>query len=68
MMMSGLIALCALVVVAVLVLPLFGPRIAAVTAVSLVVGIVIVCYLVCAPRALARRPGAHQSGHTGLAE
>ncbi len=50
MMMSGLIALCALVAVAVVVLPLFGPRVASVTAVALITGIVVSCYLLCVPR------------------
>ena len=52
--MSGIIALCALVVVAVLVLPVFGPRVAAMTAVIGAVAIVLVCDLICIPRALAR--------------
>ncbi len=53
MMMSALLALCALTVVAVLVLPFLGPRVAAGTAVVLVGGIILVCYLICVPRALA---------------
>jgi len=52
MLMSGLIALCALIVVAVIVLPVFGPRVAAVTAGVLVSAIVLVCYLICVPGAL----------------
>lgn len=51
MFMSGLLALCTLLVVAVIVLPLFGPRVAATTAVSLVLGIMVVCYFICVPRA-----------------
>jgi len=54
MWMSGLIALCGLAVVALLVLPFLGPRVAAMTAVIVVVAIVFVCYLVCLPRAFAR--------------
>ncbi len=50
MMMSGLIALCVLLAVAVVVMPLFGPRVAAVTAVALVTAISVVCYLLCVPR------------------
>ncbi len=50
MMMSGLIALCVLLAVAAVVLPLFGPRVASVTAVALVMGIVVICYLLCVPR------------------
>lgn len=55
MLMSALLALCALVVVAVLVLPLFGPRVAAMTAVSVVLGIVVVCHLICVPRVMTTR-------------
>lgn len=62
MMMSGLIALCALIVVGVLVLPIFGPRVAAVTAVVLVSAIVLACYLICIPRALARAESTHLYG------
>ena len=55
MMMSLMLALCAVLVVAVLVLPLFGLRVAAVTAVATVLGIVVVCYLVCVTRATGRK-------------
>jgi len=54
MWMSGLIALCGLAVVALLVLPAFGSRVAAMTAVIVVVAVVLACYLVCIPRAFAR--------------
>lgn len=57
MMMSGFLALCALVVVAVLIPPIFGAQVAGLTAVVAVTGIVLVCYLVCVPRALARLRG-----------
>jgi len=50
MMMSVALSLCTLLVIAVLVLPVFGPRVAAVTAASAVLGILIVCYLVCVTR------------------
>ncbi|MDR7451325.1 MAG: hypothetical protein QN141_05280 [Armatimonadota bacterium] len=62
MMMSGLIALCALTAVGVLILPIFGPRVAAVTAVVLVSAIVLVCYLICVPRALAGAASPHRRG------
>jgi hypothetical protein len=54
MMISLMLALCAVLVVAVLVLPLFGLRVAAVTAAATVLGIVVVCYLVCITRAAGR--------------
>lgn len=50
MMLSGILALCALVAVAVFVAPLFGSRVATVTAIALVVGIVIACYIICVHR------------------
>ncbi len=53
-MMSGIVALCALVVVGVLIIPLFGPRVAAMTAVIVVGAIVLFCYVICVPRAFAR--------------
>lgn len=62
MAMSGLLALCVLAVVALLVLPLFGPRIAAVTAVTLVVGILTLCYFVCVSRSL---PHGRRAGPAG---
>lgn len=62
MMMSGLIALCALIVVGVLVLPIFGARVAAVTAVVLVSAIVLVCYLICIPRVLVRTESTRLQG------
>ncbi len=64
MMMSALIALCALIVVAVLILPIFGPRVATITAVALVSFIVLACYLICVPRALARPAPHHLHGGT----
>ena len=54
MFMSGIIALCGLVVVAAVILPVFGPRVAAVAGVAVVTAIVLLCYLVCIPRAFAR--------------
>jgi hypothetical protein len=54
MMMSLMLALCAVLVVAVLVLPRFGLRVAAVTAVATILGIVMLCYLVCVTRATGR--------------
>jgi uncharacterized membrane protein YkgB len=54
MLMSGIIGLCTLVVVAAVIMPLFGPRVAAVTAVVVVAGIVLGCFLICVPRAFAR--------------
>lgn len=57
MMMGGLIALCALVVVGVLVLPFFGPQIAAATAVVLVATIILICYGICvSPKGARRNP------------
>ena len=50
MMMSVLLSLCAVVLVAVLVLPLFGLRVAALTMAATVLGVVIICYLVCVTR------------------
>ena len=61
MWMSGLIALCGLVVVALLVLPVFGPRVAAMTAVIVVVAIAFACYLICIPRAFARTPALRRA-------
>ncbi|HEY6103932.1 MAG TPA: hypothetical protein VI007_11990 [bacterium] len=52
--MSGIIALCALVAVAAVVLPLFGPRVAAFSAVVVVAGIVFACFLICVPSASTR--------------
>lgn len=54
MLLSGIVALCALLAVGVLVLPLFGPRIAAVTALAAVLGIFAACYVICIPGALRR--------------
>ena len=65
MMMSGIVALCALVAVALLILPVFGPRAAAVTAIIVVGAIVLFCYLICVPRAFARNT---LYGHRGGTE
>jgi len=65
MMMSGIIALCALVVVAAVILPVFGPRVAAIAAVIVVAGIVLGCFLICVPRAFARNT---LYGHRGGTE
>jgi hypothetical protein len=54
MMMSLMLALCAVLVVAVFVLPRFGLRVATVTAVATILGIVMICYLVCVARTTAR--------------
>ena len=62
MLLSGLIALCALLAVGVLVLPLFGPRVAAVTAVAMVLGIFAACYVICIPGAFRRWWGADPAG------
>lgn len=51
MLMSGLIAMCVLVAIAVVILPLFGPRVAGTSALLSVLAIAIVCYFVCVPRA-----------------
>ena len=59
MMMSGLVALCALLAVGLLVLPLFGPRVAALTAVGVVLLIFIICYLICIPRVLKADGALH---------
>jgi membrane protein YdbS with pleckstrin-like domain len=64
MMMSALLALCALLAAAVVVLPLFGPSIATVTAVGVVLGIVVVCYLTCVPRAVKRAGWANRETNT----
>lgn len=64
MMMSGLIALCALIVVGGLVLPIFGPRVAAITAVAVVSIIVVICYFICIPRAVAWLASDHLHGGT----
>ena len=55
MMMSLMLALCAVLVVAVLVLPRFGLRVATVTAVATILGIVMICCLVCVTRATGRK-------------
>ena len=52
---SLMLALCAVVLVTVLVLPLLGPRVAAVTAVATALGIVIVCYIVSVTRVVERK-------------
>ena len=63
MMMSGLVALCSLFIVGVLVLPVFGARVGAVAAVTVVAVIVFVCYFICVPRTIARfAPTIHQGG------
>ena len=54
MMMSLMLALCAVLVVAVFVLPRFGLRVATVTAVATILGIVMICCLVCVARTTAR--------------
>lgn len=54
MTMSAALSLCTLLLVAVLVLPVFGPRVAAVTAASVVLGIFTLCYFVCATRVAMR--------------
>lgn len=69
MMMSGLIALCVLLAVALIVLPLFGPRVAAITALAAVLGIFTICYIICVPRAFLRRTPAGPAGrnvHRGV--
>jgi hypothetical protein len=55
MMTSLMLALCAVLVVAVLVLPQFGLRVAAVTAMATILGIVMICYLACITRATAHK-------------
>ena len=55
MMMSLMLALCAVLVVAVFVLPRFGLRVATVTAVATILGIVMICCLVCVTRATGRK-------------
>jgi hypothetical protein len=62
MLMSGILALCGLVVVAAIVLPVFGPRVAAGAGVAVVTAIAVLCYLVCIPRALARPSGRDVQG------
>jgi hypothetical protein len=54
MMMSGLVALCVLLAVALVVPPLFGARVAVITAVTAVLGILVICYIICVPRAFLR--------------
>ena len=53
-MMSVALSLCTLLVIALILLPLFGPQIAALTAATAVLAIVIVCYLVCVTRVTNR--------------
>lgn len=53
MMMSAALSLCTVLLIAVLVLPLFGPRVAALTAAVTVLGIVGLCYLACVTRVAA---------------
>ena len=73
MMMSVALSLCTLLLVAVLVLPVFGPRVAALTAASVVLGIVAICYVVCVTRVpkrggvKTRWPGAVLSQGGGMA-
>lgn len=69
MMMSGLIALCVLVALGLVVLPLFGAHVAAITALAAVLGIFTICYIICVPRALLRRTHATPAGsyvHRGI--
>ncbi len=47
MMMSGFLALCALLAVGLFVRPAFGPQVAGITAVLLVLAIVLVCQMIC---------------------
>ena len=47
MMMSTLLALCSLLLVGLAVLPLFGPTVAALAAVAMLLGIFTACYLIC---------------------
>ena len=54
MMMSAALSLCTLLFIAVLVLPVFGPRVAALTAAAVVLGIVATCYVVCVTRVTKR--------------
>ncbi|MDR7539809.1 MAG: hypothetical protein QN152_09830, partial [Armatimonadota bacterium] len=64
MMMSGLIALCVLLAVALVVLPLFGARVAVVTAVTAVLGILVMCYIICVSRVFLRNtPAGHAGRH-----
>ncbi len=66
MMMSGLLALCALLAVGLLVLPAFGPQVAGITAVLVVLAIVLVCYLICVVSVVdSRRSGQHGVGPHG---
>ena len=73
MMMSVALSLCTLLLIAVLVLPVFGPRVAALTAASVVLGIVAICYVVCVTRVpkrgavKTRWPAAGLSQHGGVA-
>ena len=62
MLLSGIVALCGLLAVGVLVLPFFGPRVAAVTAVAVVLGIFAACYVICIPGAFRRGWGADPAG------
>jgi hypothetical protein len=55
MMMSLMLALCAVLVVALLVLPRFGLPVTAFTAKATILGIVMICYLACVRRATARK-------------
>ncbi len=67
MMLSAVLALCVLVVVAALVLPLFGPRVAAISAVGAVGAILVICYLICVPQALSTTAYG-RCGRTGPGE
>lgn len=73
MLTSTAVSLCALMLIAALVLPLFGTRVAAVTAAITVLGIIVVCYLVCVTRVTeSRAPNAKPidilSAHDVLSE
>jgi hypothetical protein len=48
MLMALMLWLCNLVLVGLLVLPLFGVRVAAVVALGLLIGLLILCWRVCA--------------------
>lgn len=65
MMMSGLLALCALLAVGLFVLPAFGPPVAGITAGVVVLAIVLVCYLICVASVGPGRPGQHTGSPHG---
>lgn len=75
MWMSALLALCALILVGVLILPLFGSTAALIAGAALILAILAICYLICVPSisimsrghaSRMQRPGDHMRRILGV--